>query len=119
MHDGLRVVGVHVEDGRVDHPGHVGRVGGGARHAGVRGEADLKGTRIVTVRTMRISGRSNKKDHIKKLIHKINPIIPSRAAAIGRFNGESIEIKGIKSDFGIGLIVSVYLVHVTNICCFM
>jgi len=38
---GLGVVGVHMKDGRVDHAGHVGGVRRGARHAGVRGEADL------------------------------------------------------------------------------
>ena len=41
VHHGLGVVGVDVEDGGVDHARHVGGVGGGARHAGVRGEADL------------------------------------------------------------------------------
>lgn len=40
--DGLWVVGVDVEDGGVDDPGDIGGIGGGARHAGVCGEADLQ-----------------------------------------------------------------------------
>ena len=41
QHHGLRVVRVHVEDRGVDHPTHVGAVGGGAGVAGVSGETDL------------------------------------------------------------------------------
>ena len=41
MHDGLGIVGVDVEDGRVDDARHVGAVGRGARVARVGGEADL------------------------------------------------------------------------------
>lgn len=43
VHDGLGVVGIHVEDGRVDNPGHVGGVGRGAGHSRVCGEANLTG----------------------------------------------------------------------------
>ena len=42
VHDGLGVVGVHVEDGRVDDARDVGAVGRGTRHTRVRREADLR-----------------------------------------------------------------------------
>ena len=38
---GLRVVAVDVEDRRLDHQGHVGRIGRGAAVLGAGGEADL------------------------------------------------------------------------------
>ena len=38
---GLWVICVDVEDGGIDHSGHVSAVGGGPRHAGVSGEANL------------------------------------------------------------------------------
>ena len=41
VHDGLRVIGVDVEDRSTDDPGHVSAVGRGAREAGIGGEADL------------------------------------------------------------------------------
>src|SRR5438552_2522846 len=41
LHRGLRVVTVHVEDGRLDDLGDVARVGGEAVRLGRRGEADL------------------------------------------------------------------------------
>ena len=41
VHDGLGIVSVHVEDGGVDHAGHVRGVGRGARHAGICGETNL------------------------------------------------------------------------------
>src|SRR5436309_2303149 len=41
LHRGLRVVAVHVEDGRLDDLGDVARVGGEAVRLGRRGEADL------------------------------------------------------------------------------
>ena len=40
-HHGFRIVAVHVEDRRVDHLRHVGRIGRGARIARIGGEADL------------------------------------------------------------------------------
>ena len=39
--DGFRIVAVHVEDRRLDHLRHVGRIGRGAREARIGGEADL------------------------------------------------------------------------------
>lgn len=41
VHHGLWVVGIHVEDGRVDDARHVGTVGRGARVARIRRETDL------------------------------------------------------------------------------
>ena len=41
MNDRFRIVAVHVEDRRLDHPRHVGGIGRGAREAGCGGEADL------------------------------------------------------------------------------
>ena len=40
-HHGFRIVAVHMEDRRVDHLRHVGRIGRGARIARIGGEADL------------------------------------------------------------------------------
>lgn len=56
--DSLGVVSVDVEDGGVDHSGHVGGVGGGAGHTGVGGEADLqraKGQRSANSHSLFIS----------------------------------------------------------------
>lgn len=51
VHDGLGVVGVHVEDGRIDDPGHVGGVGGGAGHSRVCCEADLRANAYIVLET--------------------------------------------------------------------
>lgn len=41
IHHGVRVVGIDVEDGGINHPGHVSRVGRRASHTWVSGEANL------------------------------------------------------------------------------
>lgn len=42
VHNGLGVVGIDMENGRIDDSGHISGVGGGAGHSGVRSEADLR-----------------------------------------------------------------------------
>lgn len=46
IHDGLGVVSIDVEDGRVDTSSHISGVGGGAGHSRVRGEASLRSIRM-------------------------------------------------------------------------
>lgn len=43
VHDGLGVISIDMEDGRVYNSGHIGGVWGGAGHSRVRGEANLSG----------------------------------------------------------------------------
>lgn len=43
VHDSLGVIGIHMEDGRIDNPSDISGVGGGAGHARVCSEADLRG----------------------------------------------------------------------------
>lgn len=43
VHDSLRVIGIHMEDGCIDNPSHISGVGGGAGHSRVCSEANLRG----------------------------------------------------------------------------
>lgn len=42
VHYSLGVIGIHMEDGCIDNPSHIGGVGGGAGHSRVCSEANLK-----------------------------------------------------------------------------